>query len=301
MAGRYNYNLHDTVEVDISEDQASELIQKWYVFNPEANTYDKYEEKYKKVPYISFEYIEEKEVAAPVVEIEVYETKKIKNVSYKKKEVWFFWWFKNITQNFFPKKENNVSEERITQLEIMVSKWEIFNLEIQEKIESLRVIKKISKKEMLEMKIPFTFLRETKETKLEKQEVIHSEECDIEEFMEKYSEKEIVSEERFEKRILEEKIVVDRRKTLTVTQVFYIPGIWSMMYNHTEGTKASFNGRVEIKYISGFNPYDPQYIDIEEVKEDVIKIIWDEHFNAQYIRTREDWLDWFNIEETRVS
>lgn len=301
MAWRYSYNLHDTVEVDISEDQSKELLEAWYIYNTEAGTYDKYEERYKQIPYIVFEYIEEKETEVPVLDIEIYETKKVKNVSYKKKEKWIFWFFKNIAQKFFPIKEMNVSEERIKELEIMISKGEIFELEIQEKIESWRVVKKVTRKEMMKITTPFTFLKETQEKKLEKQEIIHSEECSVEEFQANYSEKEILSEERFNKKILQEKIVVDRRKIMTITQVFYIPGIWSMMYNHTEGTKASFNGRVEIKYISGFNPYDPQYIDIEEVKEDVIEIIWNEHFNAQYIRARDDWQDGFNIEETRVS
>lgn len=304
MSWKYSYNLKDTVEIDISEDQAEELTQKGYLYNSSANTYDMYEEIYKKIPYISFEYIEEKEVEVPVVEVEVYETKKVKNVSYKEKEKWFFGWFKNIAQKFFPKKESNVSEERIQELEIMVSKWEISDLEIQEKVESVKTVKKVTQKEMLKLseeKMPFTFLRQTREKKLEKQEIIYSEECSLEDYDNLYSEKKVISEEKYEKKVLEEKIVVDRRRTMTITQVFYIPGVWSKIYNHTDGTKASFNCKVIIKYLSWFNPYDSQYVDIEEIKEDVIKIIEDEHFNAQYIRAREDWLDGFNMEDSKIN
>lgn len=301
MSGSYNYNLKDTVEIDISQDQAEELIQKWYVHNVNAGTYDLYEEIYENVEYIHFEYEEEKEVEVRVLEIEIYETKKVKHVSYKTKEKWFLWFFKNIAQKFFPKKELNVSEERIKQLEVMVSKEEIFDLEIQEKVESGRVVKKVSEKEMLGIKTPYTFLRETNEKKMEKQKVIHDEECSVEEFEAEFSDKEIISEERYMKKKLKEKIVVDRRKIITITQIFYIPGIWSSVYNHTEGTKATFNGRVEITYISWFNPYDSAYVDIEAIKENIIEIIDKEQHNIEYIRWRFDRKDGFNIEETRIN
>lgn len=301
MPSNYEYKLDNSVKKDISKKQSEELLQKWYIYNASANTYDLYEEKYEDVECINFEYIEEKEVEVKIVEIELYETKKVKNVSYKKKEKWFLGFFKNIAQKFFPSKELNVLEDRIKQLEVMVSKEEIFDLEIQEKIESWRAVKKVSHKEMISIKTPYTFLRETNETKLEKQQVSHIEECSIEEFKENFSDKEILSEERFIKKQLKEKIVVDRRKVMTVTQIFYIPGIWSMHYNHKDWTKATFTWKANITYISWFNPYDSKYIDIEEIKEDLIEIIDSEEENISNIRSRNDWKDWFNIEETQIN
>lgn len=295
----YNYNLRSEVKEDISDRQAQELEEKGFIYNPSAQTYDLYEEVKAKRKIYTIEYYEEKEVDVPLVKIEVYETKKIKEVEYKVVEKsGIIGFFKKFTQKLFPKKEVNVSDERIKELELQMAKGEIYDLSIKEKMTSQKTVQKVTQSYMNSLDIPFSFLWKTSETQKEIQKTLRTVDISEEELIE-YEDKEIVSEEMYEEEYVKEKLIVERRRKLTITQDLYIPGIWSKDYNHPSGTKASFVGTLEITYLSGYNPYDERYVDLSDIKERLIKIIESEHGNAWYIRQRNDHQDGFNIEESK--
>lgn len=73
------------------------------------------------------------------------------------------------------------------------------------------------------------------------------------------------------------------------------------MWNHQFWTIAEFSCEVVIKYISGFNPFDKKYFNKEDIREGVIDIIENEHYNTKFIREREDRRDWFKIEKTNTT
>lgn len=296
----YEYALKNSIKKDISTFQEQELLDDWYLYNEKEKTYDLYEEVKEKFTYVDFQYIDEIEMDVFLSEVEVYETGKVKNVSYKKKEKWILWFFKNIAQKFFPIKELNVSEERIKELEMMLARGEIQDLEIQEKIETKKERKFLSNKEISELDIQYTFIWKTKKTKKEKERILSSRVEKLKDFEEKYSDKEIIDRKDIVKEEVIEKIVIDRRRKISTDIYYYVPWVWSNWKNHWEGSMAEFSCDIEIEYISWFNPFDSRYLNRNELKEEVIEIIEEEHPTTGYIRARADRKDWFNIEDTRV-
>lgn len=53
--------------------------------------------------------------------------------------------------------------------------------------------------------------------------------------------------------------------------------------------------------MSGFSIFDPEFVDMGEIREEIIQMIQEEHFNARYVRKRKDERDGFKIERTHVA
>jgi len=304
----YSYELEHSLTESYVELQAEKLIKEGFIFNSEEWTYDLYEKKYEEKEYIDFYYTEEIEVDSQLGEYKVYKNRKSINIKYKitKKEKWFTGFFKNIFNSFVFKTEENVSQSRIWELELLLAQWYIKDFQ---KIESFNIIGAIEKltdneiRELQKKNIKYSFIRNLDETKKEKIKNTNKQlGLEKEEFEKNYkNEFDIEIINHFKKKVLKEKIVVERRIVSEINVNFYIPGIWSRSWNHEHWTKAEFSCEVTIEYISWFNPFDKKYFKKDEIKEKIIEIIEKEHYNTTYIRVRDDKKDWFNIDSTTIN
>lgn len=305
---KYKYKLEETIIEDYVSEQEEELFKLWYKYNSDAKTYDLYEEKYEDKKYVDFYYFEIKEQEFNLWEYEIYKSQKVFDVKYKvlEKQKWFLGFFKNIVNKFIDKVERDVSESRISSLELSLSRWEIKDLQKIEKLKmvsSIELLTEVEEKKLKEKWIKYSFIRMTKETKIEKVRIRFSlQKIDYKTYIDEYEsiyETEIIN--TYKKKVLIEKIIVDRRRVMESTINFYVPGIWSYNGKHIKGSEAWFTAKVVIRFISWFNPMDNNYFKAFNVKERVIEVIEKEHPNAIYIRQRWDELDWFNIEQTHIN
>lgn len=113
--------------------------------------------------------------------------------------------------------------------------------------------------------------------------------------------KRVLKESRRTVKKLVDKYLEDSRREMTQTMKVYQPGVWSHGKNHGEGSHAEFGATVTVRHVSGFSIFDPEFVDMGEIKEQIINIIQDEHFNARYVRSRMDRRDGFDIERTHVA
>jgi len=301
----YNYQLENHLKQTFVEEQGEKLLKEWYVYNEKESSYDFYEIQYDEREYIDFYYIEEVKVQAQLSEYEVYRNRKVFDVKYKTltKEKGVFGFFKNIFRNLVSKTEKNVDDTRMQALELLLAKGEIKDFQ---KIESFDIVwktEKLTEQEVRELQkegVKYSFLRRLDEHKEETQETRNKlTKVTFQEYVKGYEseyETEIIS--RYTQKEETEKLVVDRRVTTETAINFYIPGVWSRLWNHDDGTKAEFSCQVIIEYISWFNPFDRGYFNKEKVKEGIIKIIENEHPTTTYIRERFDNKDGFGIDPT---
>ncbi len=304
----YHYDLNKNLDINLVEEQEKKLLSEWYVYNSEEISYDLFKEKFEEKKYFDFIFYREREIDSQLSQYEVYENLEITDVKYKtlKKEKWFIWWIKNIYNIFISKKETNISDDRLKKIQLMVSKKKIKDLKIIKRFSTEWVIKELTEleiKDIQEREIKYSFLG--KLDKPPKKEIvkipIRKEWIEEKDFRDNYEWKfKIKIDKEYTKKVLKEKIIIDRREIIEQTQYMYVPWVWSMMYNHEEWTEADFKCEISIRTISGFSVYDEEFFNHEKIKEDVIDIIKDEHWMTKYIREREDEKDWFNIEDSTL-
>jgi len=303
----YHYNLNKSLEVDLVDKQSKSLFDDWYKYNNKELSYDLYEEIFETKEYLDFIFFREAEVDSELSEYEILESVEVTDVKYKllKKEEWFIGFFKNMINKFVSQKEINVNEQRIKQLQLQVSRKEIKDLNINKRYSEEWVIKELTDLEIKDFQkewVKYSFIWTTSNIKKESVKIpVRKEWVEKEDFIEKYEGKyEIRIEKEYSEKKLKEKIIVDRREVIEQTEYMYIPGVWSMDYNHEEWTVADFKWEFIVKTISWFNVHDEKYFNHEEIKEQLIDIIQDEHWMTQYMRQRDDNVDWFNIESSKL-
>lgn len=300
----YNYDLNKPLERDLTEKQSKKLLSEGFVYNSDDKTYDLYEEKFEDKEYVDFEYIEENNVESPVGQYEVFRKKNVYDVKYKvlKKEEWFVGFFKNIFNKFISKKETDVSGERYDVLEMQLTRWEISELQKIESVKMVAGIEYLTEREEKKLRtqwIKYSFMKMTDKTKPETiKKSYNITKMEFKDYVKNYEQEyETKIIEKYIEKVLKEKIIIERREIIEQTQYMYIPWVWSMFYNHKDGTKADFKWEIHITTISGFNIFDEEFLNVEELKEGLIDIIEEEHGTTEYIRAREDGKDGFAIEK----
>ena len=300
----YNYDLNKPLEIDLTKKQEEQLLSEGFIYNSDDDSYDLYEEKFEDKEYVDFEYIEEDNVNSPVGQYEVFRKKNVYDVKYKvlTKEEWFVGFFKNILNKFVSKKETDISSERYDILEMQLTRWEISELQKIESVKMVAGIEYLTEKEEKKLRtewIKYSFMKMTNKTKPETiKKSYNITKLEFKDYVKNYeAEYETIIMERYTEKVLKEKIIVERREVIQQIQYMYIPGVWSMFYNDENGTRADFKWEIHITTISGFNIFDEKFLNVEELKEELIDIIGEEHSMAEYIRAREDKKDGFNLEK----
>lgn len=144
----------------------------------------------------------------------------------------------------------------------------------------------------------YRLLRKDVGTKTETETVRGSATVSAEEYQEFVRGKRVTKEERRTEKKLVDKYLEDSRRPMTQTVKVYQPGVWSHGKNHDEGSHAEFGATVTVRHVSGFSMFDPEFVDMADIREEIVRIIKEEHYNARYVRKRMDEKDGFNIERT---
>lgn len=303
MDTKYRYSLYEKLTHDITHEQASLLEQDGFVFNNKMHTWDKYESVFEAKTFYHLEYKTFAEVEVPVHEYEISEiNNNIFRVAYiQKKPSWLFGWFKSFLH--IRTKEENVSDSRFNELLNLQAEGDITWLEkvITPKMSKKRIhLTEKEAAEYLNSSNPIKLINKNIWTKKEKRELFWETTIKSEEYNDFMVNKEEIGRREEIRQVEINKVLVDQREVAEIDIPWYIPGVWSRMSNHHEWTLANFKAKVRIKYISWFNPLDPEFISRKDLEEQIIEIIENEHPNTVYIREREDMLDGFKIEKSRI-
>ena len=304
---KYSYPLDQSIVLDYSTEQWEELLSQGYVFNESEKTYDLYEEKIEEREYVDFTYSELVSVESELREYQISEQKKVINVKYKivQQTEGLLGFFKKAFNSFFYKTEENINKSREDELDLLLEGWEIRDLQKIEVIKLIQVRKILTDKEIEELRnkwMKYSFIRNTWEKRNEKISITKEKtSIPIDEYQSEYENTyDCNIFNRYKKKEIVEKLVVDRRIEMQTIINYYIPGVWSRSWNHKEGTIAEFSCQIIISYISWFNAFDTKFFNKKEVKESIIDIIEKEHPNTIYIRDRVDKKDGFEIENTEI-
>lgn len=298
----YNYQLQQTVSRDLIPIQQKIIEEDGFVYNEKLKTWDKYDIKYEEKVIVEVQYKTEIFDDVPLNEYSIKEVdNNVYNVKYYTSSDYnsFFWFFKRM----FKRKQMEiwVDDRRYQQLLDMLSLWEIFELEkiITPTVVSRRV--QLTEKEFLEYYNQGENIDIIKKWAWVKKEgVTIYGEMTIEEkdYEEKMKGKTMIDRKDHTERYMVDKQLSNQRALSEYNYQYYLPWVWSRASNHVRWTLANFVCKVSIKYITGFDPLDPKFINLEDIKKDIIDIIKSEHKNSQYIQERSDLKDGFSFERS---